>query len=82
VEAAAAREVLEETGVEVALDRLLGVWSHAGDPVIFVAYAGHLLAGEARAGDEAFEVAWFDPGELPDLPFPHDDEVIAAWRAG
>jgi 8-oxo-dGTP diphosphatase len=80
VEAAAAREVLEETGVEVALDRLLGVWSHAGDPVIFVAYAGHLLAGEARAGDEAFEVAWFAPDELPELPFPHDEQVIAAWR--
>ena len=81
VEEAAKREVLEETGVEVALDQLLGVWSHAGDPVIFVAYAGHHVNGEARAGPEAFEVAYFNPDALPDLPFPHDGEVIAAWRA-
>ena len=80
VEEAALREVREETGVEVALDRLLGVWSHADDPVIFVAYAGHHVAGEAAAGPEAFEVAYFDPDELPDLPFPHDQEVMAAWR--
>ncbi len=80
VEEAALREVREETGVEVALDRLLGVWSHADDPVIFVAYAGHHVAGEATAGPEAFEVAYFDPDELPDLPFPHDQEVMAAWH--
>ncbi len=82
VEDAAAREVREETHVEVALDRLLGVWSHPGDPVVFIAYAGHLVRGEAVAGPEAFEVGWFDPDALPDLPFPHDDEVIAAWRRG
>lgn len=82
VEEAAAREVREETGVEVALDRLLGVWSHVGDPVIFIAYAGHRVAGEAVSGDEAFEVAWFAPDALPDLPFPHDEQVIAAWRGG
>lgn len=82
VEEAAAREVLEETGVEVAIERLLGVWSHPDDPVIFVAYAGRHLRGEPRPGDEAFEVAYFDPDALPDLPFPHDDDVIAAWRRG
>ena len=81
VEEAAVREVLEETHVKVVLDQLLGVWSGANDPVIFVAYAGHPVGGEAQAGSEAFEVAYFDPDALPELPFPHDGEVIAAWHA-
>lgn len=81
VEEAAVREVLEETGVAVRLDRLLGVYSEPGHPVVFIAYAGTAVGGAARAGDEAFEVRYFDPEALPALPFPHDERVMAAWRA-
>ncbi|MDA0366693.1 MAG: NUDIX hydrolase [Chloroflexi bacterium] len=81
VEEAARREVREETGVEVELDALLGVYSEPDEQVVFVAYAGTIVAGEAVAGDEAIEVAFFDPEALPDLPFPHDQRVIEAWRA-
>ncbi len=82
VEQAAAREVREEAGVEVRIDRLLGVYSEPGEDVIFVAYAGEVVGGEPAPGDEAFEVALFAPDELPALPFPHDDAIIEAWRAG
>ncbi len=82
VEDAARREVREETGVEVRLDRLLGVYSEAGNPVVFVAFAGTIVDGEPSAGDEALEVGMFDPDALPPLPFPHDAAVLAAWRAG
>lgn len=81
VEAAAIREVFEETGVTIGLDRLIGVYSEAGNVVVFVAYAGHLISGEAAAGDEAFEVGWFRADALPDLAFPHDDQILADWRA-
>lgn len=81
VEAAAVREVFEETGVTIALDRLVGVYSEAGNMVVFVAYAGHLVSGEAVAGNEAFEVGWFGPDALPELAFPHDDQIVAEWRA-
>ena len=80
VEEAAIREVFEETGVEVRIDRLLGVYSDAGDAVVFIAYAGTLVAGEPTAGAEAFEVGWFPSDALPDLAFPHDDEIVADWR--
>lgn len=83
LEAAAAREVAEETGVEVGLDGLLGAWSEAGNPVVFLAYAGHLLAGTPAPGDEASEVGWFDVSALPALAFDHDGEVVARyleWR--
>ena len=79
---AAVREVREETGVEVRIDRLLGVYSRAGDSVVFIAYAGTIVAGTPAPGDEAFEVGLFASGELPDLAFPHDPEIVAAWRAG
>ena len=82
VEQAAAREVREEAGVEVRIDRLLGVYSEPGEAVIFVAYAGEVVGGEPAPGDEAFEVALFAPDELPDLPFSHDAAIIEAWRAG
>ncbi|RJQ07616.1 MAG: NUDIX domain-containing protein [Dehalococcoidia bacterium] len=78
---AARRETREEAGVDVHIDRLLGVWSAPDDPVVFVAYAGTLASGDPVAGDEAREVAFFTPDALPPLAFDHDPEVIDAWRA-
>jgi 8-oxo-dGTP diphosphatase len=81
VEEAAIREVWEETGVDVHLDALLGVFSAAGRPVIFIAFAGTLVSGTPQAGAEASEVALFAPGELPPLAFEHDADIIDRWRA-
>jgi len=82
VSEAAVREAFEETGVEVRIERLLGVYSRRGDPVVFIAYAGAVGDGTPVAGPEAFEVGFFPPDALPDLAFPHDDEIVAAWRGG
>ena len=80
VEEAAAREVREEAGVEVRIDRLLGVYSSAGERVVFVAYAGSTLGGTPVAGDEALEVGLFDRDALPELAFSHDRAILEAWR--
>ena len=79
VEQAAVREVFEETGIEVQLDGLIGVYSEAGNAVVFVAYAGSATSGEAVAGPEAFEVGWFPPDQLPELGFTHDARIVAEW---
>ena len=81
LEAAAMREVEEETGVKVRIDRLLGAYSRAGDRTVFIAYAGTAVGGDLRSGDETFEVGAFAPDELPDLAFPHDQEILDSWRA-
>jgi ADP-ribose pyrophosphatase YjhB (NUDIX family) len=80
VEQAAAREVREEAGLEVAIDDLLGVYSESGNQVIFVAYAGHVTGGTLAPGEEASDARFFHPDELPPLPFPHDGDVMAAWQ--
>ncbi len=81
-EDAAVREVEEETGVLVQLDRLLGVYSRAGERVIFVAYAGHAIGGKLEAGEECIEVAVFPRDSLPELAFPNDGAILAAWSSG
>ena len=81
VEEAAAREVREETGVEVRIEQLLGVYSSAGDAVVFVAFAGVTGGGEPRPGDEeVMEVGLFAPDELPELAFANDHAILQAWH--
>ncbi len=82
LEAAAAREVEEETGLKVNIGRLLGVFSDEGNRTVFIAYAGTATGGSLEAGDECFEVGAFAPDQLPELGFPHDDAIVAAWSAG
>ena len=79
--AAARREVREETGLEVALDALLGVFSHPGDPVIFIVFRAHPVGGTLRPGPEAQALRYFPPDALPPPLFPSDQEVREAWRA-
>ena len=80
VEDAAVREVMEETNVQVSLDRLLGIYSRRGAPVVLVAFAATVVGGRLAAGDEAQDARFFAVDELPRLPFPDDEQIIADWR--
>ena len=82
VEDAAVREVREETGLDVEITRLLGVYSRAGDPVVLAAYAAEVVGGVLQAGDDVSDVALFDPDALPPLPFFHDASILRDWRDG
>jgi len=83
-EEAAVREAREETGLEVELDNLLGVYSfgrEAGSRGVLVLYAAHVVSGELRAGDDAQEVGLFGPEELPaDIAFVTHDQALREWR--
>ena len=84
VEAAAAREVIEETFVEVRIDRLIGVYSEPGSAIVFVAYAGTATGGEPRPGDEALEVGPLQAGRAAGTRLParrRDPAPVAAGRA-
>ncbi len=78
----AAREVCEETGVEVAVTALLDVVdSITRDRAGAIAYHYTLVDflaewrdGEARAGGDATEAVWADPGDL--APYDLWDETL------
>ena len=94
-EAAALREVREETGLEIRLTGLLGMWiDRYGDdttpPTLNVYFhavpeaddAGGRGAARAVAEDEIAAVRWFSPGELADAPlaFPdHMRDAVDRW---
>ena len=81
VEAAAQREVLEETGLVVKVSRLVGVFSEAGHPVILVTYDSRIEGGVAQPGSEVMEIDFFSLDELPELAFPRDTQVLEAWKS-
>lgn len=62
---AARREVREEIGLEVSITGLVGVYSYAGNPWVLLVYEAQANGGVLRAGQEALEVAVFQPPELP-----------------
>jgi 8-oxo-dGTP diphosphatase len=78
-EQAALREAREETGLEVSLDRLLGVYSRADTGILFVAYWGEVVGGEARAGEDAEAIAFFAPTRLPPQPATHRGTRLDEW---
>jgi 8-oxo-dGTP diphosphatase len=83
VEDAARREALEETGLQVELRRLLGVYSDPGrDPrghtvsIVYIAES----RGNPRAGDDAAGVLVTRLDALPALAFDHN-RILADYAA-
>jgi acetyl-CoA carboxylase carboxyl transferase subunit beta len=67
---AAAREVLEETGVTVRVGEELGTLDLStanGDVFEIHDFAAEYLIGQIAARDDAADVRWFTPEELPAL---------------
>jgi ADP-ribose pyrophosphatase YjhB (NUDIX family) len=70
-EDAVVREVREETGLEVAVRRLVGRYQRSGfrahEAVVFECQA---VGGALTTSHETPRVAWFDPDALPETIFP------------
>jgi 8-oxo-dGTP diphosphatase len=83
VERAAVREAREETGLDVELTRLLGVYSDPARDARFhtvsVVYVGR-ATGTPVAADDAKNVAVFDPAAPPALAFDHA-KILADYLA-
>lgn len=81
---AVAREVLEETGLVVAVGRLIGsVRRPAGIPDAEFDvrdYAAEVTGGTLVPGDDADDATWAGPAELSALPLTDDLlETLRSW---
>lgn len=84
VPAAAAREVLEESGIKVRIEGLLGVYSYPGRPIVVVVYTARALTTEFSPDDETLECAWLRAEEIPweQLAFPSTTHAFRDYLFG
>jgi ADP-ribose pyrophosphatase YjhB (NUDIX family) len=81
---AAVRETAEETGLEVAITGLVGVYPYVEASGhrsgIVIAYHARVRGGRAKAGDDAAEVHRFARADLPaDLAFDTHRAALRDW---
>ncbi len=80
LERAIEREVLEECGLEVEVDHLIGLYSEQGNPIVLAVYDAQFLGGELASADhETLDVKVFEVDALPSLAFGHDKRIIDDW---
>lgn len=69
---AALRELVEETGLNGEIDRLIGVTTNHSDRYHSILMVGYLVTrytGDPVAGDDASALAFFSPDNLPEIAF-------------
>ena len=82
-EQAVRRELLEETGLEVAVGPLIGVFTDVygqdGVATFNLYYSASVLSGEERPADDVSEIGWFELAEIPlqEVAFANGREAIA-----
>jgi ADP-ribose pyrophosphatase YjhB (NUDIX family) len=79
---AAARECLEETGLNVRVNRVLEIISgkeHPRGADFVIVYQAEVLGGELRPDDDADAVEWFPRDNLPPLAFRATQKVLQSF---
>lgn len=81
----AKREFYEETGYEVRVTRLLGVFSSLRYPartnvnrsgeVTHILFYGEIVGGQSHSSDETLDAGWFREDDLPSLSDGHLSRV-------
>ena len=80
VEGAAVREALEETGLEVRVTGLVGLFSESEHLVVVAAYDSEIIRGDLTPGSEVLDLGFFSLDELPSMAFPQNYQVLESWR--
>jgi ADP-ribose pyrophosphatase YjhB (NUDIX family) len=84
VQEAAARELLEETGLEVEIGEPIFVASNFHDPAkltVGIWLRGTVLGGRLEAGDDADDAGYFPLDDMPPLAFETDAALFARLAA-
>ena len=64
------REVAEETGAQVAIERLSGVYKNVKSGIVAIAFRCRLLTEPTEQTQEAVEVSWINPAAVPGVMTP------------
>ena len=79
------REMREETGLEVEVTGLVGVYYYTGQykrDHIYI-FACRKIGGEVkRVGGEIADIGWFPPDDLPGNQMLAMDRILADWHRG
>ena len=79
VEEAVKREVLEETGLEVKVEQLVGVYSKPQKQEVVLTFRCHKIGGTLTQTEESRECRYFVPDDLPINTLPkHRQRIIDA----
>jgi len=73
---AVVREVREETGLEVAIDRLVGIYGKADKDELVFSFTCHVIGGALIATEEANECVYFEIDQIPVNTSPKQVERI------
>ena len=84
---AAARETLEETGLQVEVGAVVDVYPTpgSGGASFFLAFEGRVVGGVLAAADDALDAGFFAVDDLPELAFESTQDAVRrarAWRTG
>lgn len=83
-EDAARRELREETGYEIRITGLVGVYpsqyDSEGQRTLDLIYLAEIVSGEERPASDALEIGWFAPDELPaEVAFDSGPASLRDW---
>lgn len=85
-EAGAVREVQEETGLAVEPTGVFGIYmgryryEDGENHCLNIYYSARVIGGTEEPSDDAADLAWFAPDELPEaIAFDHAHQVLAEW---
>ncbi len=83
-EETAKRECFEETGLEVEIEGLFGIFHYRDDfrgPGIIIIYRARRVGGTLTPGDDASEIGFFSPDEIPaEIAFETNRRALALWK--
>ncbi|WP_083977605.1 NUDIX domain-containing protein [Kitasatospora azatica] len=66
VEDGVRREVYEETGIKVSVERLTGVYKNVSRGIVALVFRCRPEGGQEQLSDESTAVAWLTPAEVAD----------------
>ena len=83
-EAAALRELEEETGLSGQIEMLMGLTADPSADYDTILMAGYLVkqySGTLKAGDDASDVAFFHHGDMPEIAFESHRKFVRIYYA-